>query len=459
MYAQDQWKRFVGDRLWVSWFRVAGWGTAMLVVLFLSYEWLERAYLRHVLTVEELFQLHIVRGVASSVLVASWAFAATWLANKRYENAYVRAYRTLEWEYHERARELERANLFTDRLFHALRDRLYVIDTSGRLVRTNRVGAEACSQGAVGGLTHGACTWHPEECPAARALKTGKPVVGVVRNDPLTHRVFQIDAYPISGAGGGAADVVIEVERDITEAKRLEARLRAADKLAAVGVLTAGIAHDIGNPLASMSSELELLENEDDVAKVRSSLAVVRRHVSRITRTLGEMREFVGRRVSEPRLVPLSVAIDDALRMVRHDPRARRVEVELEMPQAPLEVSIVEDRLVMVFVNLLINALDAMPDGGRLTITARAAGALAEASVRDTGRGIPKEHLQRIFEPLFTTKPNGMGLGLPMSRDALREFGGELSVGSTSARGTTFTLRLPLAHAARAPTEEATAHA
>lgn len=248
------------------------------------------------------------------------------------------------------------------------------------------------------------------------------------------------------------------MERRIAESEQLQAYVRHQEKMAALGVLSAGIAHDIANPLASMSSELEMLEDEKDIERVRASVAELRRQTSRIERILREMTAFARRRGDEAVDVPLRTAVDDALRMVRHDPRARRVQIEVDVPATLPRVTAVEDHLVMVFVNLIINALDAMPDGGKLRIEGRAEPDGATIVVRDSGTGMTADVLARAREPLFTTKERGRGtgLGLSVSAGIVESAGGTLAIASEPGRGTDVTVHFrDAARPARQTTEVA----
>ncbi len=241
----------------------------------------------------------------------------------------------------------------------------------------------------------------------------------------------------------GKGPLVIESARDITDEKQLEARVLYQEKLAALGVLAAGIAHDIVNPLASMSSELEMIEGETDLGRVRASIGVLRDQVGRIDRCLREMTDFARRRGDERSAVSIPVAVDDALRMVRHDPRARKVSFTVEVSGDLPPLRLVEDHLVMVLVNLVINAFDAMPDGGNLTIRGRHDAGGVTLTIADTGAGMSDEIRTRALEPLFTTKGGGKGtgLGLSVSADIVRGAGGTLSISSSLGQGTTVTLR------------------
>lgn len=241
------------------------------------------------------------------------------------------------------------------------------------------------------------------------------------------------------------ADLERAMHERTRELSRTQAQIRHQEKMAALGVLAAGIAHDIGNPLASMSSELEMLELETDIERVRESVGVLRRQVSRITGAVREMQDFSRRRGEEVTEVSIPAAVEDALRMVRHDPRARKVRMTAQVsPSLPL-IKLIEDHLVLVLVNLLINALDAMPDGGDLKVSAAREGAGVAIEVIDTGVGMSAEVKSRALEPLFTTKAKGKGtgLGLSVSADVMREIGGTLDIVSSPGWGTTVRLFIP----------------
>ncbi len=244
-----------------------------------------------------------------------------------------------------------------------------------------------------------------------------------------------------------------EIRRSRTEADEalaqqmlwLEAQVRHQEKMASLGVLAAGVAHDLGNPLASLSTELELLEGEGDVLRFRESLGVFRRHLSRMSRTLREMVDFARRRRDEVTDVSIELAVADSTRLVRHDPRWKKVELTVDVPPDIPRVRMVEDHLVLVLVNLMLNAADAMPGGGTLAISARPHGGYVELRLRDTGTGMTPDVLAKAMTPLFTTKPHGRGtgLGLAVSNRIVRSVGGSIHLTSTEGVGTEVLVRLP----------------
>ncbi|MBI3071385.1 MAG: PAS domain-containing protein [Deltaproteobacteria bacterium] len=427
------------------WAKTAAVGAIGLVVIFATYEIVERIYLVKHYSVDELFLFHMYRGIGCSLLLASWAFYNIWRTRRRYDDIFQAAYRDLRLAMEERTRALAEAKSFTDRLFDSLRDQIVVLDRDGRIVKANRVALDAAGCTTVSNAPctdffGASCEPTNPACVARKALATGAPATGeFVRTDPRTGRIYAVDAFPVPDADGKQA-LVIETARDITEEKRLEAELRYQEKLSALGMLAAGIAHDIGNPLASMSSELEMLERERDPERVRNAAAVLREHIARITRTLREMSDFARRRGDEVTAVVVENAVKDALRMVRHDPRARKIRIASEFDRDMPTLRMVEDHLVMVLVNLFINAFDAMPEGGTLTIRGDCANGGVRLRVIDTGVGMNDEVKRRALEPLFTTKGRGTGLGLSVSVDVVRSVGGTLSIESAPGVGTAVTL-------------------
>jgi signal transduction histidine kinase/CheY-like chemotaxis protein len=243
---------------------------------------------------------------------------------------------------------------------------------------------------------------------------------------------------------------------DVTELRQMELRLSVAERLASVGTLAAGVAHEINNPLAFLSNNLELatralkpLEREASVEKAFHALADARTGALRIQDIVKDLVAFARPEERSAGQVDvqqvLEVAVKMAMGEIRH--RARLVRDYSDVPP----VAATESHLGQVFLNLLVNAAHAIPEGSternEIRLCTRHQGGAVVVEVHDTGRGIPAEELGHIFDPFFTTKPvgQGMGLGLAISHSLVGALGGQLSVESEPGRGTVFRVQLPAA--------------
>ena len=233
--------------------------------------------------------------------------------------------------------------------------------------------------------------------------------------------------------------------RDITEYKEMEDRVLHTERLAAVGNTMTHIAHEIKNPLLIIGGfARQLIKVPDLDDKSRHKLSIMAEEVTQLEEMVAEMREFVRRPPAPKRPGQISDALAAALELFRdtlaeHRVTVRRVE---ETPLPP--VSFDPKQVHQVLINLLKNALEAMPEGGEITVTSRVKGANAEINIADTGAGMSPEVAANIFQPYFTTKEKGTGLGLAICQSIISEHGGVISVASTPGKGTTFTIQLPL---------------
>jgi two-component system sensor kinase FixL len=241
------------------------------------------------------------------------------------------------------------------------------------------------------------------------------------------------------------------IMRDITEYKAMEDRVLQSERLAAVGNTVAHIAHEIKNPLliiGGFARQLLKAPAFDDPA--RRKLSIMAEEVSHLEEMVAEMRDFVHRPPTQKRPGQISAVVDEALELFQdtfkeHHIKVRRVE-ETPLPAITFD----PQQVHQVLINLLKNAIEAMPTGGEITITSRVKGNNLEISVADTGVGMPPEVAGNIFQPYFTTKEKGTGLGLAICQNIIAEHGGCLLADSAPDRGATFTIQLPLRETAPA---------
>jgi signal transduction histidine kinase len=266
---------------------------------------------------------------------------------------------------------------------------------------------------------------------------------------PAGERVEEIYAQPLRGPDG-TIFAAIEVWRDISDRLALEAGLEQSERLAAVGMLASSVAHEVGNPLAAILTAVEgLLRRLDEPgggapAELREYLEIVRNQVFRchqVTERLLGFARVPGRRLA-------AAAVREVLALVTPQARAQRVEVRSDVAGPAMAQA---DDLVLqqVFLNLVLNALQAMPAGGVLTVAAHAAADAVSITVGDTGPGIPESARQQLFQPFRRMRPDGSGtgLGLFISEALVRRCEGTLSVESAPGRGAAFTVRLRPAEA------------
>lgn len=370
-----------------------------------------------------------------------------------YQRNLHRAYDDLEDIVHERTKELAESQSLVESLFNALQERMVVVDRENRVIKANQVAmdwvgqdpsgrpfAEVFPPGALGNERR-------SELPLIRhTFDTGSSYRGrLIRGGRTGDRILSVDTYPVSDSSGQVR-MVIQVVRDVTQEKEAEMQSQHQEKMAALGMLAAGFAHDLGNPLASLSSELQLLEEESDLKRIRESLCILNNHVDRITRGLREMVDFARRRSDQGTEVPLERATADALRLVTHDPRAAKITIQTDFANRLPAVCMKEDDIVLVLVNLLLNAFDAMRDGGVVLVSGVATNAgQVLMMIKDSGVGMDEQVLSLAGQPLFTTKDRrgGSGLGLALATDTMRGAGGALELASTPGQGTTVTLTFP----------------
>jgi hypothetical protein len=237
---------------------------------------------------------------------------------------------------------------------------------------------------------------------------------------------------------------------DISERVAFQRAARQADKLAALGTLSAGIAHEINNPIGIISSRVEVMmleAGEDGLpAEARKDLEVILRHARRVATITQGLLSFARQSSGSRGPVNLSQVAEEIVQLVRKDLSRARVQVTTKLDEAVPAFLADANAIGQVVLNLLTNARSAMPEGGEITIETShlAAARSVRLTVRDTGTGIPPEILTKIFDPFFTTKSEGTGLGLSISHGIVHDHHGTLDVRSEVGKGSTFTLTFPL---------------
>ena len=349
---------------------------------------------------------------------------------------------------------IDRQQRFLADLLDKVEDGVAVLDRSLTVVAANQsyLQRAGCDRSQVGRLKCAdttLCGGGPDDCPTRSAFRSGKLQKRIARH-PDGARFAEVFASPIAGTGG-EVEQVVEVWRDVTERLSLQANLARSEQLAAVGTLASGFSHEISTPLGTVSTSIQgmlrILGNRDrvegpELAGLRQRLEVASHEVFRcrdITRSLldlGRRKRTVRDRV---RLPELAAQMLEAV-----TPAAERQGVSIESAIAAdlPEVLGHADQLEQVMLNLMMNALEAMPGGGVLRLGGRACEGGVELTVADSGSGVAAADRERIFEPFFTSKPGGTGLGLYLSRQIVEAHGGRLEL-VAAARGAQFRIFLP----------------
>jgi PAS domain S-box-containing protein len=237
---------------------------------------------------------------------------------------------------------------------------------------------------------------------------------------------------------------------DISERLAFQRAARQADKLAALGTLSAGIAHEINNPIGIITSRVEVMlleaEGEELPAELRKDLDVILRHARRVAAITQGLLSFARQPSGVRTAVNLNRVVEEILQLVQRDMDRARVRVVVQRDEALPEIAADANAIGQVLLNLLTNARRAMEDGGEINIETGydPESRSVRLVVRDTGSGMPPEVLLKVFDPFFTTKPDGTGLGLSVSHGIIHDHQGSVDVQSEEGKGTTFTVILPV---------------
>ncbi len=372
-----------------------------------------------------------------------------------------RLYRQL----HLKAEELGRMREFNENILESLDDGLVVFDEDERIVRWNHAleGFYGVTRAeAIGDYLSN--VFDERFVGALRAAREDNPLGATLFKVPLQTRasddedelvaprlLVNATVVPLQSHGGGdTVDGTILLLENVTDRVRLEEQLQISEKMASIGLLAAGVAHEVNTPLTGISSYTQMLLENADAADPRTQiLEKIERQTFRAAKIVNGLLTLSrpGTPGGERSPVDLNAVINDVYSLLEHQFEVGRIKVRRELAQEPLLVLGIEHQLQQVFLNLFLNARDAMPSGGWLTVSTRTDGSDVIAEIADTGSGIPPEQLARIYDPFFTTKSigRGTGLGLSISYGIVREHDGTIRCDSTVGQGTRFTMSLPVA--------------
>lgn len=234
--------------------------------------------------------------------------------------------------------------------------------------------------------------------------------------------------------------------RDLREIRDLQERVRRSERLASLGRLAAGVAHEIRNPLSSIRGFAQFFQNRfKGQEKEQEYASVMVREVDRLNRVITELLDFARPKEPHRELHSAVEILEQTLKVLESELAKKNIAVEKKLEASLPRIWVDRDQLSQALLNLLLNALESMEEAGKIRISMESAGAEVLAiSISDTGRGIPKEDLERVFEPFFSTKRKGTGLGLAIVHQIVESHKGEIKVESRAGEGTTFRITLPI---------------
>lgn len=337
---------------------------------------------------------------------------------------------------------------FTDRLVSSLPLGVIATDSRGLIRLCNASAAELLNISAE--KVHGQ---NPQDClPPQLASQFGGSVQSerseqllevVLGGSARKEVILQVLAMAVSDEQGRLEGEVLLV-RDLSEIRSLEKQLRRSERLAALGKMAAGVAHEVRNPLSSIKGLAMLLKERRNNVEAEESADLLVKEVERLNRSISELLDYARPAKLQRRMVAPAEIVGKAVSLVQADASSLGIKISADLPVDLPEICVDVDKINQVMLNLLLNGVQAMPQGGDLTISATTEGANLLLTLCDTGEGIASHQMPRIFDPYFTTKSSGTGLGLAISAKIIEEHGGSIRISSRQGDGCEVRLQLPL---------------
>jgi two-component system, NtrC family, sensor kinase len=376
------------------------------------------------------------------------------LANTIYKNNLVQQLKVANADLEANRWELINSRNTLRALFDSIPSSMYIINKHYQLIAVNKSRAERTKihpKHLIGKKCYAGLHKLEEPCPGCVVNET--LISGTVtsrsnrvwgNNDQPTE--WEISTYPIYDDNRQLNQAIL-LEQDVTEKRRLENNLAQSEKLAAVGQLAAGVAHEINNPLTAIIANAQLLQREPSLdADLKESVKLIELAGVRASQVVRNLLGFARKELFEFAPTDLNETIQSALALLQHELVSRQVKLALDLGKDLPLLFASKDHLQGVWINMLMNAMDALKPGqGEITIATRHVPNEFRVSFKDNGNGIPEEWIPRIFEPFYTTKAqgHGTGLGLSVCHRVVKQHGGYITVDSEVGVGTIFTVILP----------------
>ena len=386
-------------------------------------------------------------------LVTMFLNAATLLVVAIVAGGLGERYRATRQELETRQRDLRDLQAFKDLIFQSAGTGLIALDRAYQITAFNRAAEEITGVPSAQAIGRSWSALIGASVPLASIEATidGNPrasmrhETALRRPDGSTVPVRMTFSALQSGEGERLG--LISACEDLSAIRAMESRMRQADRLATVGRMAANIAHEIRNPLASLTGAIEVLTSPHTAEDSRERLSqIVARESERLNHIIKNFLEYARPAPLSITIFDVAAAAEEVLLLLEHRASPGSLKVIREFPPALLW-PVDGQQFRQILWNLCLNAVEAMPEGGELRVAAAVRGGTLEITVTDTGEGIAAGDVSHVFEPFFSTKSEGTGLGLALVHRVVQEHGGEIDVRSSPGLGTTFTLTLPSHHA------------
>jgi two-component system, NtrC family, sensor kinase len=289
----------------------------------------------------------------------------------------------------------------------------------------------------------------PEELAAEIAARRDEEQITGIYKQRLHHQgkflTLNVSITPLVSKSGERIGRLLLFD-DVTQRERMEEQMSQTEKLTSLGLLAAGVAHEVNTPLAVISNYIQMLAKQMPEGDPRQSIIEkIVKQTFRASEIVNNLLNFSRTGATEAADIDVNRVVEETLSLVAHPLKTSQIHVVKQLGDTLPPVRGSANKLQQVFLNLFLNARDAMPTGGMLEVRTAAHNGSVEVEVADTGAGIPREHIHRIFDPFFTTKPNGRGtgLGLSVSYGIIKEHAGKIDVRSTPGKGTSFHVEFP----------------
>lgn len=341
-------------------------------------------------------------------------------------------------------RELIRMKDFNEDILRSTTTGIITIDNRGELISMNRAAERVLG---IRGKNKNGVIYHELIELLKNTLKEDNPVKNIVRtfsDESGKSRFIEINTSLLKNEEGNIKGALCSFN-DITERKEFESKIDKIDRLASLGELAAGLAHEIRNPLAGIKTSTQVLANraEQNDANVLLFDKIIS-EIDRMNKLITDLLNFAKPPASRLEKRDITKIIRESAKFLEEHFRKCKVNITFNFPLKEYFVLVDGYQMKQIFLNLFMNAIKAMPEGGRISVYIAAKGDFIEIYVRDTGKGISQENLPRIFDPFFTTDPKGTGLGLSVVQKLVIQNGGEIDVKSELNKGTTFCIKLPV---------------